>query len=143
MSDLSFWVAFVRAQVASLARVGLALLRRAVHGPTLPSWNLLFEVAVSLMKGSFVKDHRVTRRLIDTDISWLPVFPPGVEVLRGECLGGNSSNQQYSQSPFEWIYRKSDMTSPWDPSSHSVTPALANKRLLLYFHGGAFVYGAR
>ena len=144
---MSFWLTFATAQVGSGLRVGLALARRALFGPTLPTWNLLFEVMVSMMRGSFVKDYLVTRKLIDSDISWLPIFPSGVDIVRGQCLGSNSrEKQRHSQSPFEWIYRTSDMhmgMGPWDPAKGSMTPALANKKLLLYFHGGAFVYGTR
>lgn len=139
LQTMAFCFAFAKVQAVSLLRVGAALVRRAIFGPKLPTWNILFEVAVTLMKGSLVKDFNLARALIDTDIMWMPIFPSNVAVIKGEKLSlfptHPTTSQRCSQSPFEWIYRKSDTDLPWDATSNSITSALNGKKILLYFHG--------
>lgn len=138
--------------------------------PKKPSWNKRFEISIDIVRNvsfNIDPDYRQMRFMLDHDVpTWAPHMPKGIRFQRGDqllsvgvglgSLGNNSDSNSNSNSlslssevpiynhtlGYEWIYHELE-GPPCDERSNILNPELRKRRIILYFHGGAFVFGTR
>jgi acetyl esterase/lipase len=108
------------AHASTLVRTGVATgLRRLRHGPLRPGWSFMFEATVAFMKATNERIVRLDAPTQRAETELLAQNTPALKQVRREPVEAGGV-------PGEWFH----------------PPQVRGQGVVLYLHGGAYVYGS-
>ena len=128
-----YFIWFVIGAIYDVIRINIF---RYLFVPKKPSWIPRFELVVSITKRLFIsfpnsqQSLSFMRKFVDTDVK--SRHPNGVTIEFGEHLGNDLSLPSY-----EWIFSTNETLPILDENNKYNI----NKKFIIYYHGGGFVFG--